>query len=985
MDLYNHFEAGRHAVVIESIRYNKSDAQNLSWKEVLDRKSEPAKNSFSSVGEYVATITMGAKIVQSITEYEQDFDFNKCKVRILKQKNHSMMAVVTLPLWHREKVEKGKPTISPGDRGFLCLQYHTSTDKGDFSVLVRYHMEFIEPLPSSAPGVLLAKLKPRQKRPRRSEHDRSLGKDEGRPDLQLSPVIPSLPNSLTNKDAWAFVWNTIPHVHVPSKSMGPDIMKHIMKQPCIVGGVDTVVRHSEFVYVYQAIQGMLDGNRGSLLGFLASGGKMNMKPVDIYSSLADTTLVDSEHLQLNQSQRSALAKGRSAPAGFVIAHGGPGTGKTHFIIQAVKPFFLDEKHHKVLITSAGNRGVDSIALGLNNWLQDLDPTLRGDSYIVRLHSIKTETNIFLKDAEDAKRKVLAQAAKKPAHSLQQNEGSQETGSATFDHYRTYACGRYEGVDDERVQNISLSVGMRMKQLLSSKGSFLQSSYDRYSKGEIYRDKDVESFIASIHSFMKTVIEGAAAVCATVAGVADDMVTQSYKACELIIVDEAARVPEYQWWPLLGFYPRAIGKIMVGDPFQMQPPSGNLDGKSPLKDQMQLSLQTRLQNQKFPAGFFDTQYRAVPEIANIYNYTRYQGRLGSDEVTKVENRPLAQAIVKHNTEIYDAPHSVVFFNVPGATEQKSKRCLPKFCSEYIVAVTNILEGLVNAGFCDAPHSAIIAVLTPYRLEAKRLRYAMTKMSDRYPQAANIVIETVDKIQGLEYDIVIMDPVVTDNPGFLDFRRLNVLFSRARCGLYVVANHRRWKRMFETAWSIEGRAWPLKQFAARLERYSKDFPGVQLNEPFPSKNEFYDPYEFEHVPETATTSAGIRKALLTINQQTSEKLSAPNAKEVGVKKSEEEESEKKAREAKERDEMERRVQVREIKHREASERKTMEHEIKQRKKNELEALESEKTNNETPGSETTQNETTESEGTESQKAEDEENVKGEGEDDGEKSED
>ena len=73
--------------------------------------------------------------------------------------------------------------------------------------------------------------------------------------------------------------------------------------------------------------------------------------------------------------------------------------------------------------------------------------------------------------------------------------------------------------------------------------------------------------------MEFTIRNACAVCATVAGAADDFVHKSYEDAEIIVVDEAARLPEYQWWPLLAFYPKAIGKVMVGDPNHLRPWTG----------------------------------------------------------------------------------------------------------------------------------------------------------------------------------------------------------------------------------------------------------------------------------------------------------------------------------------------------------------------------------------------------------------------------
>src|SRR6202012_1203469 len=103
-------------------------------------------------------------------------------------------------------------------------------------------------------------------------------------------------------------------------------------------------------------------------------------------------------------------------AGFVLCHGGPGTGKTHFVIQAVRPFFLDAKRHRILLTGATNSSVDSTALGLREQLESMitgsGSALR--QYIVRLHSIKTEMSIILREAKLARQRNLDAKKAKPS-------------------------------------------------------------------------------------------------------------------------------------------------------------------------------------------------------------------------------------------------------------------------------------------------------------------------------------------------------------------------------------------------------------------------------------------------------------------------------------------------------------------------------------------------------------------------------------------
>ena len=54
-------------------------------------------------------------------------------------------------------------------------------------------------------------------------------------------------------------------------------------------------------------------------------------------------------------------------------------------------------------------------------------------------------------------------------------------------------------------------------------------------------------------------------------------------------------------------------------------------------------------------------------------------------------------------------------------------------------------------------------------------------------ARVVTDKIDRRQGSEFDIVIVDLTRTESAGFMkDKRRLNVLFSRAKNGLYVVGH-------------------------------------------------------------------------------------------------------------------------------------------------------------------------------------------------------
>lgn len=420
---------------------------------------------------------------------------------------------------------------------------------------------------------------------------------------------------------------------------------------------------------------------------------------------------------------------------------------------------------------------------------------------------------------------------------------------------TFAGSKFEEVDDERVQHLHLAVGTRMQQNvgLQEDGTFakvgyyneLGDMYKRYHSGQVLNDAEHVDFQEQSMTLMRDTIRGATALCATVAGAADIDVTESYGSkAELIVVDEAARVKEYEWWPLLIFYPNAIGKIMIGDRAQLQPFVGRNEKDNPFRAQIRVSLMHRIQ---FEVGkhklrrwsaFFTEQYRAVPEIAQVYNLACYGGRIKSSVSLDDGDRDVARAIIKHNGATYGGnfAHSVLAVDLPGARNQQDRSS--RYCDESAAVIIKILEELFMDDF-GTEIKCSIAILVPYHAQRRRLKYALKKMCDEYPEAANVVLETGDKVQGREYNIVLVDPVVTASPGFLDQNRLNVLFSRARDGLYVVGNFDRWQMMYKDD-SV-----PLKDFGRELTKFRMPWAGTR-------QSRFYDPSTFDHKAQSSDNS-------------------------------------------------------------------------------------------------------------------------------------
>lgn len=596
----------------------------------------------------------------------------------------------------------------------------------------------------------------------------------------------------------------------------------------------------------------VDGMNKAVLDVLLARHPMAIETFDMYASVHNCAPTPEAQMNLNESQKQAVANGRKAPAGFVICHGGPGTGKTHFVVEAIRPFLTDAcGPHRLLLTSAGNAGADALAVAVDTKMTSLaaaDTRLRS-RYVLRAHCVKTEENIFL-SIMDIRSRVLMEI-KQLGHNrgpLASIETTSDLLQSNQEYFQYFMRNAEDLLGDSRAQVYELSIGFKMLQTAGLVPGPFDVGYEWSTVRQLYYRSILQTSIRSTRQFQTEmsrltshVINHATAICATVAGAGQRVLCSSYSDAELLVVDEAARVVEYEWWPLLAFYPKAIGKIMVGDKDQLPPvlESGDVSKtkydqpgvimkENPFLAQLELSFQERLQDAGFKTAFFTVQHRAVPEIAAICNEVVYRGKLLNHETTALSCRPLAQKIVMHNMVQHDQAAPVIFYDIPSAREE-TRRGGSKYCSAYTLAALGIVEGLLAAGFGTAT-PCTIAILTPYHAEYEHLQMAKALMCETYPQAETVVVDKIDKRQGAEFDIVIVDPCAVARAGFLQKQRLNVLFSRAKCGLYVLGNHTQWKLMYGDL------AYWFRKFHVQLEKYRQRWPMDK-----PLKSDFFDPDE------------------------------------------------------------------------------------------------------------------------------------------------
>lgn len=261
-----------------------------------------------------------------------------------------------------------------------------------------------------------------------------------------------------------------------------------------------------------------------------------------------------------------------------------------------------------------------------------------------------------------------------------------------------------------------------------------------------------------------------------------------------LVDEAAQALEPL--TLLAFV-RAPVVILAGDPKQLPP---TVKSDAAVKGGLATSLFERLHRAHGDAvcTMLEEQHRMAEALMTFPSRTMYGGKLRAHPAAA--KRTLAE--VMPNLGDLDAP-PLLFLDTAG-----------KGFDEAAPHGTESLANEGEAGLVVARARALLkrgleprelAVITPYRAQAKRLQEALSDVPD-------VEVDTVDAFQGREKDVVLVSLVRSNTDGTLgfleDLRRMNVALTRARRHLFVVGDsatlgaHPYFSALIETAQQQNG---------------------------------------------------------------------------------------------------------------------------------------------------------------------------------------
>lgn len=231
--------------------------------------------------------------------------------------------------------------------------------------------------------------------------------------------------------------------------------------------------------------------------------------------------------------------------------------------------------------------------------------------------------------------------------------------------------------------------------------------------------------------------------------------------DYVILDEAAQMTEPENLKALLHGERAI---LVGDHQQLQPIVLS-HGAKLLK--LQHSLFERLVDQ-FPSRhvLLTHQYRMNSEILSFPNRTFYQGKLQS-----ASKLIASQQISTFRTSLTSSdPYQVISLH-----NNKINQGIQVNGAEVVVIIAlirDIVENIPDLSLND------IGIITPFRAQVAELRAFLPFIS----------IDTIDRYQGSEKEIIIFSSITTANvPILSDPRRINVALTRAKKKMVVLLSN------------------------------------------------------------------------------------------------------------------------------------------------------------------------------------------------------
>lgn len=562
---------------------------------------------------------------------------------------------------------------------------------------------------------------------------------------------------------------------------------------------------------------------------------------DDYNNFADD--VFNSNLKNDETQREAVLEALHHKPVYLI-QGPPGAGKTTVIVELIRQLVKRQKDVKILVTSQSNLAVDNVLEKLDEINQKED----ADLLFMRLASENTlekeniRTAILPHTFENKLKNWVTETEQRAKNYFSEHFPTQQKHKTLIEFYDFYSLLDKENDWIQFNDRLRMSQNY-LKQLFENAKDFkeVKKIFEKELGSEFLKLKNIQrdwfAFLGGVTvedgkdrkksmlnngsteiDFLTAMMLQTNIMGATCIHIASSKYNKVNFRFDYVIMDESSKAS-----PAETLVPINMGQniILIGDHKQLPPvitreeavkknvktelEDNGLDfekafGES-LFEKLIKAFETDESKQNY-IKMLDIQYRMPKQVGSLISKYFYEEKLKNPETSIIPDYDKQ----KHHELTLKKDTSIIFFSTsqrenPNDNDNKFNR--QNKCN--VQAIKELLEKL-NTLYSDNLNKEkpfTIGIIAGYRGQVDLLKSSInlsqysnfvqvvTDENGKQKKTNLIEINTVDKFQGAERDIIIYDIVRSSkgqsNIGFLDdYRRINVAFSRVKRLLVVVGD-------------------------------------------------------------------------------------------------------------------------------------------------------------------------------------------------------
>lgn len=556
-----------------------------------------------------------------------------------------------------------------------------------------------------------------------------------------------------------------------------------------------------------------------------------------------TDEVFNSDLKNDETQREAVLEALHHKPVYLI-QGPPGAGKTTVIVELIQQLIKRQKDITILVTSQSNLAVDNVLEKLDQINQQVGSDLR----FMRLASEDADGNVNVTNSivphtfENKLKNWVTETEQKSKKYFSEHFSTQQKHKSLNEFYDFYSLLDNESGWADFIRRLQMSQNY-LKRLFENAKDLkeVKKVFERELGSEFLKLKNIQrdwfAFLGGVTvedgkdrkksmlnngsteiDFLTSMMLQTNIMGATCIHIASSKYSKVNFQFDYVIMDESSKAS-----PAETLVPINMGQniILIGDHKQLPPvitreeavkknvktelEDNGLDFEKAFGESLFEKLIKAFETDESKENYIkmlDIQYRMPKQVGSLISKYFYEGKLKNPETAVIpdyEKQKHHELNLKKNT-------SVVFFSTsqrehPNDNDNKFNR--QNKCN--VQAIKDLLKKLntLYSANLKKENPFNIGIIAGYRGQVDLLKSSInlsqysnfvqveTDENGKQKKVNLIEINTVDKFQGAERDIIIYDIVRSSkgpsNIGFLDdYRRINVAFSRVKRFLIVVGD-------------------------------------------------------------------------------------------------------------------------------------------------------------------------------------------------------